>query len=44
VPFRDPSGTDDSAAILRRRSTDQDGSSREPTKAWQRRWRQDSTG
>ena len=44
VPFRDPSGTDDSAAILRRRSMEQDGCSLEPTNAWQRRWRQDSTG
>jgi tRNA U34 5-methylaminomethyl-2-thiouridine-forming methyltransferase MnmC len=44
VPFRDPSGADDSAAILRRRSMEQDNCRLESTNAWQRRWREESSG
>ena len=44
VPFRDPLSTDDSAAILRRRSLEQQHCNLEATHAWQRRWLQDSTG
>ena len=44
VPFRDPSGTDDSAAILRRRGAEQASCELEATNSWQRRWRRDATG
>ena len=38
VPYRDPSGTDDSALILRRRQQEQVISNRPSTSAWQRKW------
>ena len=39
VPYRDPSGTDAAAAILKRRQQEQALSDRPSTSAWQRKWK-----